>query len=157
MHEQEQLHQLLDREIENLQALRGVLHQEYEALVSADINAIEQLSDTKSQVLSVQADLTSTRRHFVESTSGNGSDESLEQYITDCGNQELLQTFSRLSALAMQCNVSNRTNGRLIAQKQQQTRSALDILRHTDSNSATYSNAGTTSASEQAGRTLGKA
>lgn len=157
MQVEEQLHGLLNQEIENLQALRGVLHQEYEALVNADISAIEQLSETKSLVLSTQAQLTDSRRRLVQNTSGNGSDENLEQFIASCDNHDLMQTFSRLTALAMQCNVSNRTNGRLIAQKQQQTRGALDILRLTDSATSTYSNAGKTSGNEQAGRTLGKA
>ncbi|MDX1734285.1 MAG: flagellar protein FlgN [Halioglobus sp.] len=155
---QEQLQALLDQEIENLQTLLGILHREHDALVNADVDAIERITQSKNQALTAQAELTRSRRHLVQTAWGSDTDESLEQYIASFDDQSLWHSFSRLSALAMQCNDSNRTNGRLIAHKQQQTRDALDILRRTDSAATTtYSHSGRAAGSEQAGRTLGKA
>lgn len=157
MQAQEQLRALLDQEVENLQSLKTILQREYDALLDSDIGALEQVTGLKNQALSIQAGLTNNRGRLVTSILGNAEEDRLAQYVAASGNTQLENLFSRLSALARQCHELNRTNGRLIAQRQQHTLGALDILRHTDSTGATYSLSGKADSADQSGRTLGKA
>ncbi|NND68022.1 MAG: flagellar protein FlgN [Halioglobus sp.] len=157
MQAQEQLRGLLDQEVENLQSLHNILQREYNALVNAEIEALEQVTVLKNQALSIQAGLTNNRGRLVISILGSAEEDRLAQYVAASGDAQLENLFSRLSSLAQECHELNRTNGRLIAQKQQHTLGALDILRHTDSTGSTYSFSGKTDSADQSGRTLGKA
>ena len=157
MNQEQQLASLLSSETDCLQQLLDILKQEYEALLSADIEAIEQATTAKNLALAAQAEITQTRRNMTIQASFSGTNEGLQQLIATCENQrELSAAFSRLSSLAQQCQTSNRSNGRLILQRQQQARGALDIIRQTDPNTPTYSGQGTATASQDT-RTLGKA
>lgn len=154
---QQQLRALLDQEVENLQSLLDILTREYDSLARSDVASLEQGTALKNQALSIQAGLASKRHHLVTTHLGSHSDKQLSEYVARSGDASLQAAFSRLSELAEQCHDKNRSNGRLIAQKQAQTRGALDILRHTDSSSATYSHSGKAATSEKSGRSLGKA
>ncbi|HDY82119.1 MAG: hypothetical protein DRQ65_00235 [Gammaproteobacteria bacterium] len=154
---EQQLASLLSREINCLQMLLDILNQEYNALISADINAIEQATTAKNQALATQAEITQSRRNMTIQSSFSGTNEGLQQLIATCENQkELSASFSLLSSLARQCKITNRSNGRLILQKQQQARGALDIIRQSDHNTPTYSGQGKTTAILDT-RSLGKA
>ncbi|GAB5453033.1 MAG: hypothetical protein Hals2KO_33610 [Halioglobus sp.] len=157
MQAQLDLHRHLDQEVLNLQAILDVLRQEHTALTEADVDAIERITASKNQLLSIQLELTQSRRRLTHAVCGSATEESLGQYIESSAQPGLTQSYSRLQELAAECNLANRTNGRLITQRQQHTRGALDILRHTDSTAATYSHAGKSATEGQAGRTLGKA
>lgn len=157
MHPGQQLAALLSNEVDCLDKLLGILRQEYEALLNADIEALEQATAAKNHALAAQAEIIQSRRSLVIQTSFSDTNEGLQELIASCDNQqELSASFSRMSSLAGQCQTINRSNGRLILQKQQQARGALDIIRQTDANSPTYSGQGTTTASQDT-RTLGKA
>lgn len=157
MQSHRQLRSLLDQEVENLQSLHTILQREYDALLKADAAAIEQGAALKNQALSIQSHLTENRRRWLSSAPGQATEIRLAEYVQDYGDAGLQALFTRLSDLAEECHTLNRTNGRLIAQRQQQTLGALDILRHTDSTNTTYSLTGKTSPADPTGRTLGKA
>ncbi len=157
MNQEQQLASLLSNEIDCLQQLLGILKQEYEALLNADIEALEQATAAKNLALAAQAEITQSRRNMTIQASFSATNEGLQQLIATCENQqELTASFSRLTALAQQCQTTNRSNGRLILQKQQQARGALDIIRQTDPNTPTYSVEGMATDSQDT-RTLGKA
>ena len=157
MTQEQQIASLLSNEIDCLQKLLNILKQEYDALLNADIEAIEQATAAKNQALAAQAATTQSRRNMTIQASFSGTNEGLQQLIATCENQqELSASFSQLTSLAQQCQATNRSNGRLILQKQQQARGALDIIRQTDTNTPTYSGQGMTTASQDT-RTLGKA
>lgn len=157
MSEQQQLSSLLNREIDCLQRLLDILQQEYEALTSADIEALETVTLSKNQTLAEQAELARMRSALVVSASCADSSEGLQHYIAGCDNSsELLVAVEKMTALAEQCQHSNRENGRLISQKQHQARGALDVLRQTEHNSPTYSDHGK-STTKESSRSLGKA
>lgn len=152
----QQLASLLARELTSLQGLHELLDQEYTALVNADVGALEQITPKKNQALAEQAVLTQSRRDFA-AQSAAGAGATLEQLIASVDNPEELSTaLARLTALARQCQEANRTNGRLILQKQQQARGALEIIRQTENSSPTYSGLGKTTETQDS-RSLGKA
>ncbi len=146
------------REIDSLLSLQAILEQEYQALVAADVVAIEALSATKNRALNVQAELTQARQQTLTDAALSNTPEGLQQLIAGSGNRDALtEAYQRLTDLAATCHESNRTNGRLIMQKQRQANDALDILRHSEARTPTYSNQGKTASGGQASRTLGKA
>lgn len=146
------------QEIDSLTHLQSILQQEYEALVNADVAAIETLSASKNAALNLQAELTRARQATLRNAAFSDTPEGLQQLIDQSDNRESLAAdYRTLTELAARCRESNRSNGRLIIQKQRQASEALDILRRTDASSPTYSSQGKTDANGPGGRSLGKA
>ena len=173
--EEQQLTLLLNNELSCLQHLLDTLNQEFEALTSSDIEVLEQITPQKNNALAKQAEATIARQNFattivkenIDDASGNidgknaatseNTEKGLQQLIANYQNQaDLSKTITQLQTLAEQCQTTNRSNGRLILQKQKHTRNALDILRQADSNPSTYSGQGDT-VTKTEGRILGKA
>lgn len=157
MSQGQQLVSLLRLETTHLQHLLDALELEFESLKSGDVEAIEKSTQAKNKALAKQAEATLSRQRFVATTTANDSEAGLQQLITHCENSaELSEVYEQLTSLATQCQNTNRINGRLILQKQQQTRSALNIIRQADNETSTYSGQGG-NVSNTPSRTLGKA
>lgn len=157
MTQKQQLSLLLNSEVTSLQTLLDTLNREFDALTGSDVDALEQVTLDKNNALAKQAEATLSRQHFVTASAHDNTDVGLQQLIASHQNQQPLSNMlSQLRSLTEQCQNINRTNGRLILQKHQHTRNALDILRQADSNPSTYSDQGDTIASGES-RSLGKA
>lgn len=157
MSELQQLLSILNQETSGLQQLLVALKQEHNALLAADIEAIETTTVTKNQALEAYSKTTNTRRLHVAKHTSDPSDESLRQWVDRTeNNSELVVAFSLLVQLAQECQESNRNNGRLIATRQEQARGALNIIRQTDTLPPTYSGQGKAAPSSST-RTLGRA
>ena len=160
--EEQQLTILLNSELTCLQNLLDTLNQEFEALTNSDIEALEQITLQKNTALAKQAEATISRQNFAATlmntnVTDENTEQGLQQLIANYENQvDLSKTINKLQLLAEQCQTTNRSNGRLILQKQKHTRNALDILRQADSNPSTYSGQGDT-VTRTEGRILGKA
>lgn len=153
----QQLSGALNHEADCLQRLLDILKQEHDALLAADIDAIERVTASKNQALAVQLEAESTRHRLLSQSSIDITDEGLLLLIAKCDNREqLTDSVSHLNSLTQLCRASNRANGRLIMQKQEQARGALNVIRQTSSAAPTYSGQGKTTAT-QANRSLGKA
>ena len=154
---QDQLTHLINEEIDCLQRLLGILHMEQQALSSDDISVIERTTTAKTEALSEQQSLIEMRSKLVTDASFSDTPEGLYQLVESCDNAEVLEThLTTISTLSSECYYKNRSNGRLISQRQQVTRGALDVLRQADNNTATYSGHGTAANADHS-RTLGKA
>lgn len=157
MTQEQQLTSLLNSEVTCLQALLDALNKEFDALTNSNVASLEQVTHDKNNALAKQAEASLSRQHFVTAKAHENTDKGLQQLIAGYQNQKVLSTtIGQLRSLAEQCQSINRTNGRLILQKQQHTRNALDILRQADSNPSTYSGQGDTIANGES-RSLGKA
>ncbi|MFT6285471.1 MAG: flagellar biosynthesis/type III secretory pathway chaperone [Alcanivorax sp.] len=157
MTELEQLLSILNQEKGGLRQLLAALKQEHNALLAADIDAIEAATGVKNQALEEHSKTTNTRRLHVAKNTSDPSDESLRQWVESTGDSsELTLAFSGLVQLAQDCHESNRNNGRLIVARQTQARGALNIIRQTDSLPPTYSGQGK-AAPSTGSRFLGKA
>jgi len=153
----DQLASLLAREIDCLQRLLAILKQEYEALTSADIELLENLTVAKNATMAEQAELAMQRNRLVVAQGHEESNAGLESFIAMCSERDVMnEALVSLSDLARQCQHYNRENGRIIVQKQHQTQSALNILRQSEATGPTYSMHGTTAGTDDS-RTLGKA
>jgi len=157
MKQEQQLRFLLNQETSSLQQLENVLKQEYDALMATNIEAIESAISLKNQALASQADATMSRKNFTTQLSVDHGDEGLQQLIASCDNSdELAASIAGLTSLAKQCHDANRTNGRLIMEKQQRAILALNIVRQTDNNLPVYSGQGK-ALNKPSSRSLGKA
>ncbi len=157
MRNEEQLLSLFSSEVQSLRNLLAILLQEHNALTKTDIGALETATTTKNQALRIQADATKVRRTFIANAFGLQSDDEVKSIIDSCDNsQELTALYTELTTTAKQCHEANRLNGRLIAEKHQQTLRALNVIRQTDNNMPTYSSHGKTTAGS-VGKSLGKA
>lgn len=155
--QEQQFTALLDSELNCLQVLLETLHREFDALSQSDVEALEQVTLDKNNALANQAAATLARQQFVTASACENADKGLQQLIASFDNRASLSaTFNQLRALAEQCQSANRANGRMITQKQQYTRNALDILRQADSKPSTYSDQGDT-VTQSESRILGKA
>jgi flagellar biosynthesis/type III secretory pathway chaperone len=148
---------LLDAEIACLQSLLAALEQERQALKDGDLDSIEQATAAKHRALGNQQAATLARQDFATLCGIAGDTRSLRQQIATSGEHLALNPLQdALHQLAARCHDLNRANGRLIHQKQENTRTALGILRQTEAN-PTYSSHGDTPAISGKPRTLGKA
>ena len=152
-----QIKSLLDREVTCLERLRDVLIEEHKALLNADIDALGHATAAKNAALVKQAEATRARQNLTAGSANYDSDGALRDLIESCENREQLNaSLSELDYLAKQCRTQNRDNGRLIMQKQKQAKSALDIIRQTETTTSTYSGYGKAT-DTSATRSLGKA
>ncbi|MFT6276601.1 MAG: flagellar biosynthesis/type III secretory pathway chaperone [Halioglobus sp.] len=140
MLQEQQFSLLLTDETTALQYLGDILKQEYQALLEGDIAVIENVTGKKNEALANQAQCMKSRKYFAAQCSADPSDTGMEQLIDSYSNSDdLTASFALLTSLARECHDANRTNGRLIAEKQQQALLALDILRQTKKTIPTYS------------------
>lgn len=154
---EQQLLSILESEATSLEALHTILLEEHEGLLGPDIAAIERLTQSKSQALDAQTDITRQRQQLVAQYTDQTNPAPLQTLTATLGQPEtLLKQIARLEAMAQECERLNRTNGRLILQRHQQTQGALQVLRQTGETTDTYSGRGKTQAAG-ASRTLGKA
>lgn len=152
-----QIKSLLDREVTCAERLRDVLVQEHKALLEADLDALERATTAKNAALAAQAEASRSRQNLTAGSVNSNDEDALKDLIESCENAEQLNaSLSDLNYLAKQCHAQNRDNGRLIMQKQKQAKSALDIIRQTESIPSTYSGHGV-AADTSATRSLGKA
>ncbi|MFK8047123.1 MAG: flagella synthesis protein FlgN [Halioglobus sp.] len=148
---------LLDNETTSMQKLLDILKREHDALLSADIESLEQVTAEKNAAIASQSQATQERQNATTAASYSGTDLGLEQLIDTCENREQLKEyFSNLMILARACQTENRNNGRLIIQKQRRAKGALDVIRQNENTTPTYSVQGKASDTLET-RSLGKA
>lgn len=153
----QQLAALFDRELVCLRQLRDVLGREQQALLEVDVLALEQATREKNQVLVEQVELARQRQEFSDRAGISDDNDALQAFFSGCENRaELVECRTALQALARQCHEANRSNGRMIAQKQQHTQGALGILRQVEPAAPTYSGDGDAQGGRSS-RLLGKA
>jgi flagellar biosynthesis/type III secretory pathway chaperone len=157
MLQEQQFSLLLTDETTALQYLDAILNQEYQALLKGDVTVIEDVTKKKNEALTNQAKCMKSRKYFAAQCCADLSYTGVEQLIASYSNSDdLTASFSLLTSLAQRCHDANRTNGRLIAEKQQQALLALDILRQTNKTVPTYSVQGKAT-STPSSKSLGKA
>jgi len=148
---------LLEAELACLRQLEAVLAGEHEALLAADAPAIERATAAKNGALGEQAQCGLQRQQYLQETGFEADSRGLDDCIGSCAEPtRLLELRDGLNALLQQCHEANRLNGRLIGHRQQQTRSALNVLRRSEQGPSTYTDAGD-AVNSGSNRLLGKA
>lgn len=151
-----QLQPLLDAELTTLQSLAAALDAEHDALLSADVRALETATAAKNSAIEAHRQQQSLRVSWMQRAQ-LPPDTPLRELVRSAGDDPgSLRLQEQLATLAADCQDSNRRNGVLIVRLQERTRGALDVLRRDDSATDLYSLSGAREHHND-GRTLGKA
>lgn len=124
----------LPEEQQAIRTLIGLLQQEQDLLIRADIDDLPLLTERKAPVLALAATL-AVRRHRSLTACGQAASEAgMQSWITlhSQGSPEgttLLSDWTDLLALARQAQEINRVNGMLIHTHMARNQSALNVLR----------------------------
>ena len=152
----ETLREWLESELSSMRALEKSLDAEYQALLGRDVEHLEAVTRRKNSAL---AEHRGGRQQGLARAAGPGlpSDASVPEMLdTLAKSGEFSELARELVKLARRCQDTNRRNGMLILRLQDQTRSALHILRGDDPGTDLYSLSGAREHHVD-GQSLGKA
>lgn len=150
------LREWLESELSSMRALEKSLDAEYQALSGRDVEHLEAVTRRKNSAL---AEHQGERQQGLARAAGLGlaSDTSVPEMLdTLAEGGEFSELARELLNLAKRCQDSNRRNGMLILRLQDQTRSALHILRGDAPGTELYSLSGAREHHVN-GQSLGKA
>ncbi|MGQ6007751.1 flagella synthesis protein FlgN [Serratia sp. TSA_105.2] len=142
----ENLAQLLDKLLETLQALNGVLEEEHDLLCSGQLPgvALQRVTDAKSQLLATVAYLEQQRL---------GQEEACGQRAPYSSHASLADRWQRIQLLSQTLREKNQHNGLLLNQQIDHNVQALAIL--SKNNKSLYGPDGQSHAGSLLGRKIG--
>lgn len=125
-----ELVQLLHREIEHIYNLMNLLEQESAALGEHHPTALEEVVTSKQEIIR-QLELVNQERESLLATMkpGVNSNQLKRTAAPFSNNKELTVLWDQLVSLAEKCQEQNRANGSIVELASRQSRHALDILR----------------------------
>jgi flagellar biosynthesis/type III secretory pathway chaperone len=124
---QQQLTDLLQREIAAVNKLLHSLEQEYAALADNHTAALETVVQEKQNEIR-ELELIGKQRESLMTTLRGGKKLSADNDAAFKDNSELAALWHELVALAGQCRDKNRINGSIVDTVSRQSRQALDVL-----------------------------
>lgn len=152
------LNELLRAEYDCAGRLQSILQSEAEALVTRNLDALEQLVGEKHQLMQRFEQLDCDKHQLLKSH-GYGVDQAgIEACIAWCdATGQLLRGWKSLMERVSHCQQLNRVNGVTLDASRRHAQHALNILRGQSPLPDLYSPAGMTSQPGSAGRSLAKA
>jgi len=151
-----QLEILLSAELATLKNLKTTLEDEHQALLHSEVGLLEDATEKKHAAAQAHRQQQDQRLSWMGAL-GISLDASLTEIVAQCGDVEANAALQReLSALASDCQESNRRNGGLIIRLQERAKGALAVLRRDDARPDLYSLSGSKEHQSDS-RTLGKA
>lgn len=116
----------LNQHVINAQALIDILSRERAALMSQDVEALAELSQSKSAAAELMHHLGNSLRKMC----GGAEGKAVESFICRQTNGlELLARWQLLLQLAARCQQANLENGVLLQDRQQRVRASLQLIR----------------------------
>jgi len=128
-----------------LDELRRTLIEEYEALASNDLVAVQQAADTKARLSEILDDLEQVRQRQLQEAGLDLNRSGLLHYLNrhfETRRDGLLGLWKKIEELGHECNRLNRINGIVIEKNRRRTENALAILQGKPRNTEYYSAAG---------------
>ena len=148
--QQQEIQQILQVEVECVNALLQALELEYSALAEHHAQALEDAVRSKQEKILQLETITRQRENLLISFGNITLDENLAEKKPElfCDNRQLSGLWHQLVELAQKCREKNRINGSIVETASRQSRQALDILRGIVPNAAsateTYDHSGQT-------------
>ena len=147
---QQEISQVIQKEIECARMLLQSLDQEFAALAERHADALEEAVSVKQERIQ-QLELVSRQREkLLIPYSGVTVDKNNQHYQFN-GDKQIAQLWNELVYVAEKCREKNRVNGSIVELVSKQSRHALDILHgilpDASSVSELYNNAGQTTKS----------
>ena len=121
----------LVQEVEAARLLLEVLKQEQAYLIEADVDALEQLTPQKSELVSRMSEFAITRHKALSEAGFPAEEASMEKWLNNIGNlQTERKAWDELVQTVKSARELNRTNGLLINKHMTRNQGALQILQH---------------------------
>jgi flagellar biosynthesis/type III secretory pathway chaperone len=125
---QQELVQVLRRELNHVQNLMHSLEQEYAALAEQHTETLEDVVRQKQEIISELAQIGKQRETLLASMNSSTEEQLALAANSSTGNKQLSALWSELMLLAEKCQEMNRINGSIVELVSRQSRHALDIL-----------------------------
>jgi len=125
---QQELVQLLRRELDHVQNLMHSLEQEYSALAEQHTTTLEDVVRKKQETIRELEQIGQQRETLLASMNSSTEEQLNLAGSTSTGNKELSALWNELMLLAEKCQEMNRINGSIVELVSRQSRHALDIL-----------------------------
>ncbi|HJV05803.1 MAG TPA: flagellar protein FlgN [Chromobacteriaceae bacterium] len=154
MNDVEQFVQLCHAESEQVGRLLAVLEDEQQLLIQGQVNRLESVADTKSQVLD---DIARQAEHRTQLMQRLGLQDSDTVYIWLADKPEATEAWTRLEEILLRAQSVNQLNGRFIQERLGNVDEALTVLKEAAAATLGYGPDGTQPTINGGGRFLGSA
>lgn len=121
------LHAALKDELAGLERVIAILHEEQETLTRARIDHLADISENKSRAIAELEHLTAERRVLMLARNIPDDGSAISDWLTQ-HEPALLETWKTLIDLARQAAQYNRSNGQLIASREEANRALMSLL-----------------------------
>lgn len=121
------LHAALKDELAALERMIALLQQEQEVLTRARIEQLAEISDQKARQVAQLEHLTAERRSLMLARNIPDDGSAISDWLSR-HEPDLLETWQTLIDLARQAAQYNRSNGRLIASREEANRALMGLL-----------------------------
>lgn len=121
------LHGALKDELAALERMIGILHEEQETLTRARIEHLAEVSENKSRAVAELEHFTAERRVLMLARSIPDDGSAISEWLSR-HEPDLLETWQTLIDLARQAAQYNRSNGRLLASREETNRALMGLL-----------------------------
>lgn len=121
------LHCALKDELAALERVVALLHDEQRVLTHARIEQLADISEQKSRAVAELENLTATRRALVQAREIPDDGSAISAWLSS-HEPALLETWETLIDLAREASQLNKSNGKLIAGREEANRTLLNLL-----------------------------
>ena len=125
---QQELVQLLQREVNHVQNLMHSLEQEYAALAEQHTSTLEEVVRKKQETIRELEHIGRQRESLLAAMNTSTEEQLNNAANTPTGNKQLSALWNELVLLAEKCQEMNRINGSIVELVSRQSRHAIDIL-----------------------------
>ena len=146
------IQQCLSDEVNAMSGLATLLKKEQSALASSDIDALNETTTGKTELLRKIAELEKIRNTQLNALGFNGKPEGMRDYFVHYPEDSEMsaQLWNKLLAISEKAKEDNRTNGLLINRRITQNQAALSVLGHGSSAGSLYGPTGQTTVAASA-------
>lgn len=117
--------------------LLDLMKQEQACLIDANVEGIKQLTEQKTKLVQVAAELAKQRHAALEKAGFNGTEASMPAWLASIQQQDIAQAWQELLNITRNAKEINRLNGILINKQLANTQNALQTL-HTPTHGTNF-------------------
>ncbi|QBM16830.1 hypothetical protein MARI_09260 [Marinobacter sp. JH2] len=129
---------LLNEDIRQLDVLADLLLREKEALASADISPLHELTEEKNQILGTIRDRARQKIHHLVDMGYRPDAGEPSRFIRAGGMDDLYQLWKAADQKLRECQSLNQNNGRVVGHLQKRLARVADIFRGASSQQKLY-------------------
>jgi flagella synthesis protein FlgN len=123
------IQQCLQEEVSIMSSLAELLKQEQSALIESDVVQLNDLTQSKGQLVVKMNELEKKRNRFLDELGFNADIDGMQAYLQQAGHTaDVCRDWDALLQLTLQAKEDNRTNGTLINRRLSVNQATLNLL-----------------------------